>query len=65
MIKVYEINKKLLQENFANPHNEEKRNWFYKTFTKEERAEIRKYYYNHMEEKWKIYFSLNGLTKYI
>jgi len=49
MIKCYEINKKSLQENFANKENEEKRNWFFKNFNKEERSTIRNKYYRYME----------------
>jgi len=51
VISSFEINKKLLQANFASEINKKKKDWFYKNFNTEERSKIREEYYEYMNTR--------------
>lgn len=46
--KEYEINKQYIKEDFYSKENEEKRNWYFRTFSKQQTIEFREKWYNCM-----------------
>lgn len=46
--KDFEINKQYLKEEFLSDKNKNKRQWYFKTFTKETTISYREYWYDHM-----------------
>uniref|UniRef100_A0A151UDA2 DUF7588 domain-containing protein n=1 Tax=Cajanus cajan TaxID=3821 RepID=A0A151UDA2_CAJCA len=50
VIKKYEIDKNLLKQEFLAEQNQEKRKWFFETFSQEELKNYREKYYDYLEE---------------